>query len=144
MECKLGCVNIRRLPDHRRAFRSAFRVTGISDDWYRSTMGVTVIGLGTPRSAGGNFGSTWEHRRQAWKRRGQSWQHLGAPATRLGAPATGLGAPRITVEQSGKNNIFFGNAAGARLEIIATAYRSKIFKTHVFSLYSHLGIYVSI
>jgi hypothetical protein len=38
---------------------------------------------------------------------------LGAPATSLGAPATSLGAPRITVEQSGKNNIFFGNAAGA-------------------------------
>ena len=35
---------------------------------------------------------TWEHRRQTWER---------------------LGAPRITVEQSGKNNIFFGNAAGA-------------------------------
>jgi hypothetical protein len=30
----------------------------------------------------------------------------------LGAPATWLGAPRITVEQSGRNNIFFGNAAG--------------------------------
>jgi len=36
---------------------------------------------------------------------------LGAPATTLGAPATCLGAPQITVEQSGKNNIF-GNAAG--------------------------------
>ena len=31
-----------------------------------------------------------------------------------------------------------------RLEIIATAYCSMIFKTHVFGLYSHLGIYVSI
>jgi len=30
-----------------------------------------------------------------------------------------------------------------RLEIIATTYRSTIFKTHVFSLYSHLCIYVS-
>jgi hypothetical protein len=29
------------------------------------------------------------------------------------APATSLGAPRITAEQSGKNNIFFGHAAGA-------------------------------
>ena len=38
---------------------------------------------------------------------------MGAPATKLGAPATCLGAPPITVEQSGKNNIFFGNAAGA-------------------------------
>jgi len=64
--------------------------------------------------------------------------------THLGAPATTLGAPRITVEQSGKN-IFFGNTAGgARLETIATTYCSTIFKTHVFSLYSHLCIYVSI
>ena len=30
-----------------------------------------------------------------------------------------------------------------RLEIIATTYRSMIFKTHVFSFYSHLCIYVS-
>jgi len=37
---------------------------------------------------------------------------LGAPATSLGAPATSLGAPHITVEQSGKNNVFFGNIAG--------------------------------
>ena len=49
-----------------------------------------------------------------------TWEHLGAPETRLGAPTTSLGAPaaslgspRITVEQSGRNNIFFGNAAGA-------------------------------
>ena len=39
--------------------------------------------------------------------------NLGAPATSLGSPATSLGAPRITVEQSGKNNIVSGNAAGA-------------------------------
>jgi len=38
---------------------------------------------------------------------------MGAPATKLGALATCLEAPRITVEQFGKNNIFFGNAAGA-------------------------------
>jgi len=31
-----------------------------------------------------------------------------------------------------------------RLEIIATTYRSTIFKTYAFSLYSHLCIYVSI
>jgi hypothetical protein len=34
------------------------------------------------------------------------------PAISLGVPATNLGAPQITVEQFGKNNIFFGNAAG--------------------------------
>jgi hypothetical protein len=30
-----------------------------------------------------------------------------------------------------------------RLEIIATTYRSTIFKTHVFSFYSHLYIYIA-
>ena len=113
MECKVRCVNFRRVSDRRRAFLPAFRVTGISDDWYSSTMGVIVIGLGTPRSAGENFRCTWECQ-------GQSWEHLevlatslGAPATSLGLPATSLGAPRMTGEQSGKNNIFFGNTAGA-------------------------------
>jgi hypothetical protein len=91
VECKLKWVNFRRVSDPRRAFWPAFRVTGISDHWYRSTIGVIVRGLGTSQSAGENFGCTWEH---------------------LGAPVTSLGAPRITVEQSEKNNIFFGIAAG--------------------------------
>jgi len=39
--------------------------------------------------------------------------HSCRPSESLGAPTTSLGAPRITVEQSGKNNVFFGNAAGA-------------------------------
>ena len=30
-----------------------------------------------------------------------------------------------------------------RLEIIATTHRSTIFKTHLFSLYSHLCIYIA-
>ena len=38
-------------------------VTGISDYWYRSTMGVIVMSLGTCRSAGENFGCTWMCRR---------------------------------------------------------------------------------
>ena len=41
-----------------------------------------------------------------WERRWQAWEHLGAPAI-------SLGSLRITIEQSGKNNVFFGNAAGA-------------------------------
>jgi len=61
--------------------------------------GVSVISLGTPQSAGENFGCTWK------------W--LGAPATGRGAPTTSLGAPRITVQQAGKNNIFFGITAVA-------------------------------
>jgi hypothetical protein len=44
---------------------------------------------------------------------GSAWERLGALPTNLGVLAICLGAPRITVEQSGKNNIFFGNAAGS-------------------------------
>ena len=107
MECKQRSVNFRRASDPTRGFRLAFGVTEIPDDCYWSSMGVIVISLGSPLSAGEIFGCTWEH--------------LGAPATSLGVrrrslsvPMTGLGAPPIAVEQSGKNNIFFfGNAAGA-------------------------------
>jgi len=62
-------------------------------------MGVIVMSLGTPRSAGENIGSTCERRRHVWES--------------LGTPAASLGYPRITVEQCGKNNIPFRNAAGA-------------------------------
>jgi len=106
VECKLRCVNLRRVSDRRRAFWPAFRGTAITDDWSRSTMGVIVIGFGTPRSTGQNIECTL--------------QHLGAPATIVGAPTsnlrvpmTSLRAPRITVEQGNKNNVFFGNAASA-------------------------------
>ena len=50
VERKLRCVNFRRVSDPRRAFRPAFGVTEISEDWYRRTIGVIVISLGTPRS----------------------------------------------------------------------------------------------
>jgi len=83
-------------------------------------------GLGIPRSAKENFGctwgtwehynksgsvddkseSTWKRWRQGWERQQKAWRHLGMPAT-------SLVAPRITVEQSGKYNFFFGNAAGS-------------------------------
>jgi len=87
VECKLRSVNFRRVSDPRRAFRPAFRVTGIADDCYRSTMGVIVIGLGTPRSAGENIGSIWEH--------------LGGPAISLRALTTSLGAPGCAGVRSG-------------------------------------------
>ena len=90
MECKPGCVNVRRVSDPRRAFQPAFRVTGMSDNCYRSTMGVIVIGLGIPWSTGENFGCTWEH--------------LGKPAISLGALMTSLGAPGSTGVKSGCTN----------------------------------------
>jgi hypothetical protein len=134
VECKFRCNNIRRISDPGSIFLLAFTVTGISDDWYSTTMGVIVIGLRIPRSAGENCGCIWEHQRHVLK-------HLGAPVTSLGAqvtslealatslevrvnslealattlrvPGTSLEAPPIAVEQSGKTTILFGNCAGA-------------------------------
>jgi hypothetical protein len=126
VECKLRYVKYRRVSDSGRVFRLAFRVTGISDHWYRSTMVVIGISLGTPCSTGANFRYTWEHFRCTWKHVWGTWKHLEAPATGLGEPmpnlgvpkrslgalVTSLGAPQIAVELSGKNNILFGNTAG--------------------------------
>jgi len=48
VECKLRSINFRRVSDPRRAFQPAFGVTGISDEWYRSTMGAVVKSLEAP------------------------------------------------------------------------------------------------
>ena len=119
MECKHRCVNVRRVSDIRRAFWPAIGVTEISDDWYRSIKGVIVISLGIPQSARENIGCTWEHLGGLATSLGPPPTSLGTPmtglgalTTSLGAPATSLGAPRITVEQSGPNNIIVGNAGG--------------------------------
>ena len=72
---------------------------------------------------------------------GEPATSLGALVTSLGAPTTSLGAPPITVEQSVKTSSL--GTLLVRLEIIATTYRSTIFKTHEFSLYSHLCIYIA-
>jgi len=92
VECKLRCVNFRRVSDPRRAFLLAFRVTAISDDGYRSTMGVIVIGLGTPWSPGDKPGSTCDNSGSAGNESGSASNHSRAV---------------------GKNTIFLGNAAGA-------------------------------
>ena len=57
MEFQLRCVKFRRESDPRTVFRLAYRVTGISDDCYRSTMGVIVISLRTTGSADDKSGS---------------------------------------------------------------------------------------
>jgi hypothetical protein len=89
-------------------------------------MGVIVVSLGTPQSARVNFGCTWKHLGAPATSLGVPTTSLGATTcslgapvtslgmlkTSLGAPATCMGAPQNIVEQSGKNNIFFGNAAG--------------------------------
>jgi len=125
-------------------------------------MGVIVISLGTSRSAGENIGCTWERVGALATSLGALATRLGAPGTSLGAPATSLGAPvtclgapttslgspattlgapQVTVEQSGKTSSLGTLQVG--LEIIATTHRSTIFKTRVFSLYSHLCIYIA-
>jgi len=82
-------------------------------------MEVIVIGFDTLQSASENFCCTWKHRQHAWKHQQKSLQHLGVPATSLEVPgislevsATSLVAPGITVEQSGKNDIFFATTSG--------------------------------
>ena len=78
MECKLRSVNFRRELDSRRAFWPALRVTGMSDDWNRSTMGVFMIGLGIP-------GIAWECRQQAWEYPGTAVTILEVVATTVEA-----------------------------------------------------------
>jgi hypothetical protein len=77
------------------------------------------------------------------------WVYLRVPAKSLGALATGLGAlatcfesPKVTVEQSGRYNSSFGNAAGVPGNPSYYIF-SKIFITHVFRLYLHLYINVA-
>ena len=104
MECKLRCVDFGTVSDPRRAFQPAFGVTGISDDLYRSTMGVIVISLRTPRSAGENFGCTWEHLGAPATSLGALTRSLGAQMTCLGAPTTNLGAPGSASDQLGSTS----------------------------------------
>ena len=59
-------------------FQPAFRVTGISNDWYRSTMGVIVIWLRTPGSASDKPGSTSNHCKAVWEKR-HLWEHCRCP-----------------------------------------------------------------
>jgi len=79
-----------------------------------------------PGSADDKTGSTWERRRQTWERRRHVSEHVNSQLRSVGKTTSSFGMLLV------------------RLEIIATTYRSMIFKTHVFSLYSHLCIYVSI
>jgi hypothetical protein len=60
VQCKHGWVNCREVSDPRRAFLPAFRVAGISDNWYSSTMGVIGIGLERAWRAEETCGSTRE------------------------------------------------------------------------------------
>jgi len=60
VECKLRCVNFRRVSDPRRAFLLTFRVTGSASDKPGSADN-------KPGSADVKPGSTWERRRHVWE-----------------------------------------------------------------------------
>ena len=110
MECKLRCVNFRRVSDPWRGFLPAFRLTGSAG--------------GKPGSADDKPGSTRECWEQTWERRRPVWEHLESQQSSLGKATSSWATLQV------------------RLDIIATTYHSTIFKTHVFSLYSHLCIYI--
>jgi len=99
--------------------------------------GIGVISLRTSRSTGGNLRCIWEHMGALARSLGAPMSSLGGAMTSLGAPATSLATPRITVEQSGKNNVFCWNAAGE------PGYHSYYLSFNNF-YYSCILIYVSI
>jgi hypothetical protein len=113
VECELRCVNFRRVSDPRRAFQLAIGGCDISDDWYRSMMGVIVMSFRPSQCAGENFGCAWKHLGVPVTSQRGPTTSLGGPMTCLGGPITSLGAPRTIVKRYGKNDIFFGKVAGA-------------------------------
>jgi hypothetical protein len=70
--------------------------------------------------------------------------NMGGPATNLEALATCLEAPRITVEQSGKHNIF-GNAAGVTGNHSYYLSFNDIYNSHIQFVFSsmYLCIYIA-
>jgi len=72
VECKLRSVNFRRVSDPGRVFRQAFRVTGISDDRYRSNWDLWWLIQEYNGSDCDKFGSTSERRRELWVHLGVS------------------------------------------------------------------------
>jgi len=125
VECKLRCVNFRRVSNPRRAFLPAFRVTRSADDKRGNTWEHWRQTWEHWQQPWEHQEQTWEHRQQSlehrqhtWEHRRQAWEHLKSQQSSLGKTASSLG----TLLE--------------RLEIIATTYCSTIFKTHVFSLYS--------
>jgi hypothetical protein len=69
VECKLRCVNFRRVSDPRRAFLPAFRVTGSAGD-------KSGCANAQPGSTRERWRHTWERWRHTWERRRHVWEHL--------------------------------------------------------------------
>ena len=127
VECKLWCVNYRRVLDPRREYWLGYKVTVISNDWCKSTMGAWVISLGIFQSVRENI--IWTVQPMAGpvpslvapvpsmrapatylgvpvKSLGVPVPRLKVPTTYLGAPVTSLWTPCFRVEQVRKNIIF--------------------------------------
>jgi hypothetical protein len=118
-------------------------------------MGVIMMSLRSPQSAGENIECTWVRLGAATRSLGAPTTSLGAATSslgaataclgalmkKLGAPMTSMGAHRINVEQSGEC-IFFGNAARARGNHSYSDH-STICKTLFFSLYSHVYSWIA-
>ena len=112
-----------------RVFRTALMaLTGPRTLWWRITRYSSLCtctsftfcwSIRTIRTTRVLRSSQWQQ--LCWSRLHNAWQCLG-----LSLAAASLGMLLV------------------RLEIIATTYRSTLFKTYAFSLYSHLCIYVSI
>jgi len=133
LEHILRCVSFKRVSHHRKAFRPPFRVTRIFDDRYRSSMGVVLRRLEILQGGWERWWLTREQCRQAWKQWWQFWERWGHVRVHLQSlyfSFQNMSSPLVTLLVC--------------LQIIATTHYSTIFKTHVFSLYSHLRIYVSI
>jgi len=72
VECKLRSVYFRRVSDPRRVFWQAFRVTGISDDRYRSNCDLCSLIQEYDGSDCDTFGSTPGRWRELWVHLGVS------------------------------------------------------------------------
>jgi hypothetical protein len=74
VECKLRCVNFKRVTDPRRALLPAYRITG---------------------SANNKPGSSWERRQQTLECWRQVWEHLESQWSRLGKTTSSLGTALV-------------------------------------------------
>jgi len=123
------------------------RITGC---WYSTAFSGTIL---SPSEA---LESTWRHQLQGCLCLPQASKHLPQtkkqlqapvrshqpPTTSLVATARSLGESWITVEQPRNKTSCFGRLL-AGLDTILTTHHWTIFLTHLFCLYSHLCIHVS-
>ena len=84
MECKLRCVNFRRVSDPWRAFLPAFRVTGSTGN--------------KPDSADNKPGSIWERRGQTWDHRREVWEHLKSQQSSMGKTTSASATRQVSLE----------------------------------------------